>query len=125
MMSASLSRLGQITEQYSGLMAAVPDAILFVDSNNNIRECNDRVCDVTGYSRPELEGNSLDILIQKKDRSHKKYFDEFIAGGGEYLPAHSDVQIRKKDGKVIPVRISRSSYMSAEGPMFVAIIYEP
>lgn len=118
-----LSRLGQITERYAGLMSTIGDAILFISPDNVIQECSDRIFEITGYTRGELEGKDLDILLQDEDAGHKRYFDDYMLGNHSFENTHRDVKIKRKDGTVIPVRISRSTYNNGDDQVFVAIIY--
>ncbi len=120
-MLEGLGRLSKIAERYAGLMSAVPDAILFIGSDNVIQECNDHVTKVTGYDAEELEGATLDKLMPSG--SHRQFFDDFLESGQTEIDAHRDVSIRKKGGECVPVRISRSFFKSHNSTTFVAIIY--
>ena len=60
--------LEESQEKIKSILHASPDAIVALDANGNIIECNDRTYGMHGYDWHELIGKSFCELVSKKDR---------------------------------------------------------
>ncbi len=110
--------------RYRELLEAAPDAIIEVDAEGRILTLNAVTEKSFGYSRDELLGQSVDILVPDAMRgSHAGHRANYRAHPvtrpmGSGLELHG----RRRDGTTFPVEISLSSVKSEEGFRVTAIV---
>ena len=108
----------------NSLFHVVPDALIVVDSSDEIVAVNSVGLELFGYESHELIGRSLDVLLCPEDR-------ELHAGLAEGYHAHptrrplaegSRLRAVRSDGSVVPVAISLSPIKLDSGPGVIAAI---
>ena len=93
----SQSALRESEEKYRTLVEGSHDAI-FIHSDERFQFVNDRVSELTGYSREELSGMSVWELVHEDDREQ---VEEMVRHREETADApHYELRIRTKDGEV-------------------------
>ena len=119
-----LTERARAESRFRELLEAAPDAIIEVDHEGRIVLMN-RVTEKTfGYTRHELLGQSVDVLLPDQLRgSHAGHRARFEADPvtrpmGMGMVLHG----RRKDGSSVPVEISLSPVKSKEGFRATAII---
>lgn len=122
--------LRDVTEQkkseqkFKGLLEAAPDAMIIADDKGEIVLVNHQTETVFGYSRQELIGKRVEILIpadfQGKHVGHRnKYFSEpKVRSMGVGL----ELFATRKDGTQFPVEISLSPLQTEEGMLVSASV---
>ncbi len=94
--------------QFRTLFEASPDAILLIDPQKQwqIEDCNTAACEMNGYTREELIGQSIDFLnLSPGDPVERgEYLDRIRHSGVTHLETFH----RRKDGTIIPVEVSTS-----------------
>ncbi len=90
-------------DRLASILKAVPTGIGVVQGQDRIiREVNDKLCGLTGYSREELEGRSIGILYADPEEfervGREKYLQMEERGYGT-----AEVAWRTKDGRVLDV----------------------
>jgi PAS domain S-box-containing protein len=111
-------------ERIRELLEAAPDAIIEADRDGKILVVNAAAEQVFGYSRGELVGRSVDLLVPNELRGrhqhHRSNYDLHPVrrpmGSGLHL------QGQRKDGTCFPVEISLSPVKNAEGGTVSAVI---
>ncbi|MCG3186622.1 MAG: Adaptive-response sensory-kinase SasA [Rhodocyclaceae bacterium] len=101
---------GRTESLLRSILTSAPDAIVIVDVAGCIMYTNDMVSHWFGYTRHELRGQPVEVLIPERWRdAHARYRDAFVAehrarpmGEGRQLFG------RRKDGSEFPVEISLS-----------------
>ena len=89
-------------------LQAMPDAVLAVDSSGIIAFTNHHVDLLTGYTRSELVGKSVDVLVptsRRETHTHQRSGYQEVPSARE-MGARRDLQLRTKSGSLIPVTIS-------------------
>jgi PAS domain S-box-containing protein len=102
----------QDQEIFNILLEAISEAVIIVDEKQHIMEANSIVETIFGYSKDEIRGKSIEVLIPTKFRKgHSKNVERFIE---EYqrskMGKTTDVYGLKKDGSVIPIEVELNPY---------------
>lgn len=136
-LEASNLRLNLLTEQeanaraemlaerrFRALIENAPDAILQVDETGTIVIANRTAETLFGYTREELMGHSVDMLVPEANRArhpgHRKAFA--AAGLTRPMGLSLDLFARRKDGSRFPVEISLSPMQTENGVHVTAVI---
>jgi PAS domain S-box-containing protein len=114
----------KVEAKFQGLLEAAPDAIVAVDEGGSIRLVNRQAEVLFGYSRDELIGQPLDLLVPDRVQAvHPQHRASYFAnptlrpmGAGLALAG------RRKDGSEFPVDISLSSLDTEEGVLVSAAV---
>jgi PAS domain S-box-containing protein len=107
-----------------GLLEAAPDAMVVIDPLGEIVLVNAQTELVFGYSRKELLGQSVEILVpaslHEAHRRHRSdYVDEpHVRSMGSGL----DLRARRRDGTEFPVEISLAPLRTEDGLLISAAI---
>ncbi len=114
----------QAETMFRGLLEAAPDAIVGVDVEGRIRLVNAQAEALTGYTREELLGQPVEILVPLDLReAHPGHRDRYFAEPRTRpMGAGLDLVARRKDGVEVPVEISLSSIETASGRLVSAAI---
>ena len=106
------------------LLEAAPDAIVGVDEDGRIVLVNGQVESLFGYSREQLLGELVEILVPERFRAahpehRKRYFAE-----PRTRPMGADLNLfgRRADGSEFPAEISLSSIETGTGRLATAAI---
>jgi PAS domain S-box-containing protein len=106
--------LRQSEEQYRTLVETMNDGLSIVDTKNVITYVNDRLCEMTGYSREELMGHPVLKLIA--GASQDKYSKE-IRKRRKGIRSAYEMELLKKDGSRLIVNVSPQIIADSEGNM--------
>jgi PAS domain S-box-containing protein len=104
-------------QRFRGLLESAPDALVIVDESGAIVLVNARTEQLFGYSREELVGEPIEILLPKAlGPRHLTHREGFIAeprarAMGEGL----DLRARRKDGSEFAAEISLSPVRTESG----------
>ncbi|WHM40688.1 PAS domain S-box protein [Streptomyces sp. BPTC-684] len=112
---------GAVEERFSELLEAAPDAMVIVADSGSIRLVNAQTEKLFGYTRDELLGQPVEILVPGRFR------DQHASHRGGYAAAHQvrpmgaglELHGLRKDGTEFPVEISLSPLDTADG-LFVS-----
>jgi PAS domain S-box-containing protein len=109
-------------QRFRGLLESAPDAIVIVDGGGTIVLVNERAEELFGYSREELIGEPVEILLPKalgpRHRTHREGFiaEPRVRAMGEGL----DLRARRKDGTEFAAEISLSPMRTESGLLISA-----
>ncbi len=105
------------------LFKGAPDAMVVVDVAGRIVLANSAAGALFGYRVDELIGADVDLLVpERQRRRHGEERDAFrrsTASGS--MSAGRQLRARRKDGRLIPIDISLSTVVLAEGTCVIAI----
>ncbi|MCY3809140.1 MAG: PAS domain-containing sensor histidine kinase [Gemmatimonadetes bacterium] len=95
---------------YRAVFEASPDAILFLDAKGVIRDLNPRALSMFGWSREEMEGSPVEMLIPASSRAlHEQHRSRYAeAPSPRQMGLELDVHALRKDGTTFPVEVSLS-----------------
>ncbi len=109
-------------QRFRGLLESAPDAIVIVDEGGVIALVNARAEELFGYSREEIVGQRVEILLPKAlGPAHLMHREGFMAeprarAMGEGL----DLRARRKDGTEFAAEISLSPVRTESGLLISA-----
>jgi PAS domain S-box-containing protein len=110
--------------RYRGLLETLPDAIVIVNGTGRIVLVNLQAEELFGYSREELLGRPVEILLPTRFRErHVAYRTRYLAGP-KTRPMGAGVALyaSRKNGTEFPVEISLSPLHTAEGMFAMSAI---
>ena len=110
--------------RFQDLFESAPDGILQIDPAGRILVANRSAEQMFGYTREELFGSNVDLLVPEANRrGHAKHRREFAAAGRTRpMGLGLDLSARRKDGSTFPVEISLSPIQTEEGVHVTAVI---
>ncbi len=118
--AAAANRLAEVHQRFRLVVEANSTGLLVVDSAGRIVLTNPALERMFGYTREELVGQAMEILLPESE--HARH----VGLRGEYLNspqprpmgAGRDLHGRRRDGSILPVEISLSSF-TENGERFV------
>ena len=114
----------QAEAMFRGLLEAAPDAIVGVDSSGRVRLVNAQAEALFGYTRDELLGQPVELLVpEAQRRTHPAHRERYFSEPRTRpMGAGLDLVARHRDGREFPVEISLSSIQTDEGILVSAAI---
>jgi PAS domain S-box-containing protein len=108
----------------AGLLDAAPDGLLLVDASGRIVLVNSRIEEMFGYSRADLLGRPVEILLPEEFRAGHVAHRQQFAATPRTRPMGVGLQLsgRRDDGSELAVEISLSPLTSGDGQWTVAAI---
>ena len=110
--------------KYEQLLESTPDAMLFVNTQNEIVLVNAQFEKVFGYSQDEIAGQKLDILLpQRYKKNHSKMVQSFFEHPKtRAMGAPLEIYAIKKDGTEFSADISLSPLQTDEELLATAAV---
>lgn len=114
-----ITKLKLEEKRFQNLLEAAPDAIIIVNGEGIIQIVNAQTEKMFGYSRGELVGGPVEILVpQSAHGKHAKHRAAYShAPRPRSMGAGLNLHGRRKDGSEFPVEISLSPLETAEGTL--------
>src|SRR5579863_1509100 len=111
-------------DRYRQLVEFAPHAILVVDRTGVIQLVNSRLLTWFGYSREEMLGKPVEILIPERFRiKHPGFLVSFMGNPSlRAMGTGRDLYARRKDGSEFPIGISLSPIETNDGLQVIAAI---
>lgn len=111
-------------QKFRDLLNATPDATVIVNASGIIEMINKQVEEVFQYTREELLGKPVEILIPEiLQKGHTEHVKNYIKKPqARAMGAGRELEAQKKDGVMFPVEISLSPLQTDEGLLITASI---
>ncbi|MBT3358887.1 MAG: PAS domain S-box protein [Rhodospirillales bacterium] len=106
------------------LVENIIDGIITINEGGIIETINPAVERIFGYSRDELVGENVKILVPSPHReAHDGYLSRYLkTGEAKVIGADQEVEGRRKDGSKFPMELSVSAMVLDNQQMFTGII---
>lgn len=113
--------LGDSAALLGVVLDTVSDAIIAIDAAQIIRLVNRQTTRIFGYSREELVGRHVHVLMPEELRAEHDggFFRYLAAGGAEGVARHVEVDGVRKDGSRFPLEMRFMSAVTASGERVV------
>ena len=107
--------------RFQTLFDSAPDAMVVTDQDGKIVLINSQAEKLFGYSRRELTGDFVEVLMPKRMRAgHGQFRQSYMKNPlPRAMGAHLELLALRKDGTEIPVEISLSA-QTIEGVVYVS-----
>jgi two-component system sensor kinase FixL len=110
-------------ERLRAILDTATDAVLSIDENHRIILYNNAARRIFGYSREEVVGEDLNLLIPPRYGDHRQYVRRFLeTKESEIVGKTISLTGLRKNGEEFPIELSLSFLEMAGGITFTAII---
>ena len=123
-LALSRRRLREGEERLSSVAESAPDAIILADGKGLIADWNKGAEQMFGYTREEVLGQPLTLLMPPRYRTkHSDGMQRIEAGASPHLLGQLlELEGLRKDGNEFPVELVLGSWITSSGRHFSAII---
>ena len=118
--------LGRAEEQFRLAVEAAPNGMILATNEGQIVLANEQAEELFGYTREELAGQKVEMLVPERFRSrHPADRENYMTHPVTRLMGTGrDVYARRKDGSEIPVEIGLSPITTKQGAMVLSAIVD-
>lgn len=118
--------LRQGEERFRLAIESAPCGMAMIDRAGHIVMVNAQAETLFGYTRSELIGQPLDLLVPEGSRDrHRIYVRQFFNDPKtRSMASRREVQGRHKDSREIPIEIGLSLFQTGEGPLGLSTIVD-
>jgi PAS domain S-box-containing protein len=111
-------------QKFRGFLESAPDAVVVVDAQGRITIVNHLTEKMFGYSRDELLGQPLEILVPDRFRARHVHDRDDYQRAPRTRPMGLGRELlgRRRDGSEFPVEISLSPLETEQGLLVTSII---
>jgi PAS domain S-box-containing protein len=111
------------TLSVKALMDYVADGLVIIDQAGKIREFNRAAGRIFGYSRSEVVGRDVNMLIPEPDRKDERSVARYLqTGRAKMVGVGREVQGKRKDGTTFPMGLSIGEIPGSPARWFVGSI---
>ena len=123
-MSCDITNRIAEAERLAGLLNSAPDGMIVTNEDGEIVLVNVGAEKMFGYTREELLGQPIEILIPERLRAdHPKLRHAFVKESvARPMGMGSELAAQRKDGSTFPVEISLSPFRAEEGLLISAAV---
>ena len=118
-----INKLKASEKKFRAILDTATDAILSIDNDHKIVVFNNAAQRIFGYSRSEVMGKDLNMLIPPRYGDHHRFVNRFIeAKTSEIMGKILSLSALRKNGEEFPIELGLSYHKTQNGIMFTAMI---
>ncbi|MGD0256188.1 MAG: EAL domain-containing protein [Acidimicrobiales bacterium] len=104
------------------LLEVLPDGIAFIDEHGVICHANERLEALTGYTRDELVGQTVEMLVPSRYRDgHVAHRDEFVRDpSARVMGSDLDLTLLRQDGSELAVDVALAP-LTLDGKRWIVV----
>ncbi|TWU02458.1 PAS domain S-box protein [Stieleria varia] len=108
----------------TAILETAVDAIILIDQQGIIRSVNPATVTMFGFSKEEMVGNNVKMLMPSPDRErHDQYLQNYCQTGvAKIIGIGREVAGQRKDGTAFPMHLAVSEIPVQDGRLFAGII---
>ncbi len=109
------------------IIESTSDGIIVIDCKGIIHFVNDSTCQLFGYSRAELVGVSMNILLPSgvKPKNHDQYVHNYVeTGHAKVIGIGREVEGKRKDGTKFPFWINVNETKIEDKNFFTGLVHD-
>lgn len=112
--------------QLEAVIDTAIDAIITIDDKGLVEKANRATCTLFGYSREEMIGNNIKMLMPQPYRAeHDGYLEKYKkTRKAKIIGIGREVYGRKKDGSIFPLRLAVSEVILNDRVIFTGILHD-
>lgn len=116
--------LRESNAMFEGLFESAPDAVVAINGAGRIARVNARTEALFGYSREELLGKAVEVLLPERFRERHAAHRLGYSANPRTRPMGSGLELhgRRKDGSEFPVDITLGPLKTSEGVVIVSVV---
>ncbi len=119
------AELRKSEKQFRELLESAADGIVIVDDRQQIVFVNAQAEQLFGYTRQELIGQPVHMLVPGRFGDHSKHVESYLAEPTRRPMAQSqELYGQRKDGSEVPIDVSLSSLETDEGLLVTAVVHD-
>ena len=120
------STLADLASKLQAIIDTAIDGIIVIDVRGQIEEINQSALDLFGYSKSEVVGNNVNMLMPSPDReNHDEYIQRYRkTGEAKIIGIGREVMGKTKEGEVFPFRLAVSEVKLADRIVFAGIVHD-
>jgi PAS domain S-box-containing protein len=124
--SLDITKRKQAEDQFRLVVEAAPSAMIMVNTEGQIALVNTQAEAVFGYSREELIGHPLEMLVPERFGSHHMDYRHGYFGDARARPMGAGRELfgLRKDGSEVPIEIGLNPIHTSEGLFVLASIID-
>ncbi|MDB6062349.1 MAG: histidine kinase [Verrucomicrobiaceae bacterium] len=121
-----ISTRKQMDERFRLVVESAPSAMVMINESGKIEMVNAQAERVFGYSRSELLGRAVEMLVPERFRKHHPQMRKSFYSDPQSRPmgAGRDLFGLRKDGSEFPVEIGLNPIETEQGPMVLSAIVD-
>jgi PAS domain S-box-containing protein len=119
-----VGELSRAEERFRGLLESAPDAMVISNVDGEIALINAQTEAMFGYTRDELVGSNVDVLVPERFRGVHEQHRHGYTGNPHFRRMGPGLKLfgRRKNGEQFPVEISLSPLKTEEGILISSAI---
>lgn len=119
-----LKRTRAEENKYRSIVNTAIDGIITIDHKGIIQECNPAAEQIFGYSREELLGRNISLLMpEPMADQHNSYLENYLRSGeARIIGIGREVSGKRRNGAIFPLDLAVSRFEWEGRPMFTGVV---